>query len=77
MKALLDVYACFSHVAHHITLDNNVRYILVLFLHKSVWTFVLKFQVFNSTYFPDHTMDLVYILYNDNVGSKLYSTIPP
>ena len=33
---------------------------------------MLKFcvKVFNSSYFTDHTMDLVYILYDDTYKSK-------
>ena len=41
---------------------------------------MLKFciKVFNSSYFPDHMVDLVYILWDDRYTSKaLFSFIPP
>ena len=34
-------------------------------------------KVLNSSYFPDHMMDLVYTLYDDKYRSKCYSAIPP
>ena len=40
---------------------------------------MLKFgvKVFNRSYFPDHVMDLVYILYDDRYRSKaIFSNIP-